>query len=47
MTNFNYTEYHAMPQKACKRGYCHMTAFSQFFEIRQNRRLSFSVHFLF
>ena len=42
-----YTEYHEMPQKACERGFCHVIAFSQFFEMPQNRRISFSVHFLF
>ena len=32
-----------MPQKACERGFCHVIAFSQFFEMPQNRRTSFSV----
>ena len=36
-----------MPQKACERGFCHVIAFSQFFEMPQNRRISFSVPFLF
>ena len=35
-----------MPQNACERGFCHVMAFSQFFEIPQNRRLSFQMpHF--
>ena len=33
----NYTRYHEMPQKACERGFCHVIAFSQFFEMPQNR----------
>ena len=36
-----------MPQKACERGFCHVTAFSQFFEMPQNRRISFSFIFCF
>ena len=36
-----------MPQKACERGFCHVMAFSQSFEMPQNRRISFSVHFQF
>ena len=32
-----YTGYHEMPQKACERGFCHVTAISQFFEMPQNR----------
>ena len=32
-----------MPRKAYERGFCHVTAFSQFFEMPQNRRTSFSV----
>ena len=35
-----------MPQKLCERGFCHVMEFSQFFEMPQNRRISFSVHFL-
>ena len=34
-----------MPQKACERGFCHVIAISQFLEMPQNRRISFSVHF--
>ena len=33
-----------MHQKACERGFCHVIAFSQIFEMPQNRRISFSVH---
>ena len=40
---YSYTRYHEMPQKACERGFCHVIAFSQFFEMPQNRRISFSV----
>ena len=40
-----YTRYHETPQKACERGYCHVMAFSQFFEMPQNRTISISVHF--
>ena len=39
--------YHEMPQKACERGFFHVIAISQFFEMPQNRRILFSVHFLF
>ena len=31
-----------MPQKACERGFCHVIAFSQFFEMPHNRRISFA-----
>ena len=33
---FLYTEYHEMPEKACERGFCHVIAFSQFFEMPQH-----------
>ena len=29
----DYTRYHEMPQKACERGFCHVIAFYQFFEM--------------
>ena len=34
-----------MPKKACERGFRHVMAFSQFFEMPKNRRISISVHF--
>ena len=42
-----YTGYHEMPQKACEGGFCHVIAISQFFEMPQNRIISFSVPFVF
>ena len=36
-----------MPQKACKRLFCHVIAFAQFFEMPENRRMLFLVPFLF
>ena len=36
-----------MPQKAYERWFCHVMAFAFYFEMPQNRRISFSVPFLF
>ena len=38
---------HEMPKKACERWFCHVIAFAYLFEMPQNRRISFSVPFLF
>ena len=46
-TRITYTEYNEMPKKACEKGFFHVIAFSQFFEMPRNQRISFSVHFLF
>jgi len=35
-----YERYHEMPQKACERGFCHVTAFEFFFEMLQSRTFS-------
>ena len=40
--NTTHTGYHEMPQKACERGFCYVIAFSQFFEMPHNRRISFA-----
>ena len=36
-----------MPQKAGERWFCHVMAFAYYFETSQNRRISFSILFLF
>ena len=40
-------ESHEMPQKACERCIFHVRPYAFYFEMPQNRRLSFSVHFSF
>ena len=42
----NYAGYHEMPQKVCERCIFHVRPYAFYFEMPQNRRLSFSAHFL-
>ena len=43
----NTEAYHEMTQIACKRRFSHVIAFEEFFEMPQNRKILFSVPFLF